>query len=78
MKSSWMTEQQGKSEGGKKPPSRSINQFFELCKSSKNCRSGAKILFRHAAAPAGMPGFLHGFACFSQKGIGNTPKVCYD
>ena len=30
MRNSWMTEQQGKSEGGKEPPSRSINQFFEL------------------------------------------------
>ena len=29
-KRSWETEQQGKSEGGKEPPSRSINQFFEL------------------------------------------------
>ena len=43
-----MTEQQGKSEGGKEPPSRSINQFFELFQSSKNCLSGAKRLFRHA------------------------------
>ena len=30
MKSSWMIEQQGKSEGGKEPPSRSINQFFKV------------------------------------------------
>ena len=48
MRNSWMTEQQGKSEGGKEPPSRSINQFFELFQSSKNCLSGAKRLFRHA------------------------------
>ena len=50
MKSSWTTEQQGKSEGGKEPPSRSISQFFELFLSSKNCLSGAKRLFRHAEA----------------------------
>ena len=30
MESSWMIEQQEKSEGGKEPPSRSINQIFEL------------------------------------------------
>jgi hypothetical protein len=48
MGSSRMTEQLGKSEGGKEPPSRSINQFFELFQSSKNCLSGAKRLFRHA------------------------------
>ena len=50
-KKSWNTEQQGKSEGGKEPPSRSINQFFELFQSSKNCLSGAKRLFRHAEKP---------------------------
>ena len=48
MESSWMIEQQGKSEGGKEPPSRSINQIFELFQSSKICLSGAKRLFRHA------------------------------
>ena len=48
MKSNRTTEQLGKSEGGKEPPSRSINQFFELFQSSKNCLSGAKRLFRHA------------------------------
>ena len=50
MNGSWMIEQQGKSEGGKEPPSRSINQFFELFQSSKNCLSGAKRLFRSAEA----------------------------
>ena len=40
MKRSRMTEQQGKREGGKEPPSRSIN-----------CLSGAKRLFRHAETP---------------------------
>ena len=49
-KKSWNTEQQGKSEGGKEPPSRSINQFSELFQSSENCLSGAKRLFRHADA----------------------------
>ena len=52
MESSWMIEQQGKREGGKEPPSRSINQIFELFQSSKICLSGAKRLFRHAEAPA--------------------------
>ena len=52
MESSWMIEQQGKSEGGKEPPSRSINQIFELFQSSKICLSGAKRLFRHAERSA--------------------------
>ena len=40
-----MTEQQGKSEGGKEPPSRSINQIFEFFQSSKICLSVSKSLF---------------------------------
>ena len=35
MKRSRMTEQQGKREGGKEPPSRSIKQFFKLDKFEK-------------------------------------------
>ena len=48
MKSSFVTEQQEKSEGGKKPPSRSIKRFSELFEVQKTGLSGAKRLFRHA------------------------------
>ena len=35
MKYSFATEPQGKNEGGKEPPSRSIKQFFKLFKFEK-------------------------------------------
>ena len=40
------TEQRGKCEGGKKPPSRSIKRFSELFEVQKTGLSGAKRLFR--------------------------------
>ena len=48
MKCSFATESQGKREGGKEPPSRSIKQFFKLIKFEKLDGSGVKRLFRHA------------------------------
>ena len=50
-----MIEQQGKSEGGKEPPSRSINQIFELFQSSKICLSGASSAFRQRKARSSGP-----------------------
>ncbi len=69
-----MTEQQGKSEGGKEPPSRSINQFFELFQSSKNCLSGAKRLFRHAEKPSAAAA-AEGF-CMKSNYFANTFFSC--
>ena len=50
-----VTEQRGKSEGGKEPPSRSIKQFFELFEVQKTGFRAAKNLFaarKRAAAYA--------------------------
>ena len=49
MKKTSATEQRGKCEGGKKPPSRSIKRFSELFEVRKTARSVSKRLFRHAA-----------------------------
>ena len=40
-----MIEQQGKSEGGKEPPSRSIKQFFKLYKFEKLGRQRGEKTF---------------------------------
>ena len=68
-----MTEQQGKSEGGKEPPSRSINQIFELFQSSKICLSGAKRLFRHAEKSFRFPGRTS----FALSGISLLPLCVF-
>ena len=69
MKRSRMTEQQGKSEGGKEPPSRSIKQLFKLFKFEKlDGQRGEKTFStRWNCHPVGWQFFIFLYACAPKK-----------
>ncbi|MDD6543538.1 MAG: hypothetical protein PUF20_04055, partial [Clostridiales bacterium] len=52
MNGSWMIEQQGKSEGGKEPPSRSITSFSNFEKVRKTASAWRKDFFDTLKRPA--------------------------